>query len=253
MRHRTHALLPALALVLALVAGCAGDDARRDAGDAVTEAEAALLAGLLQRNLDEGGADFVVTAPYGREAVLTLTGEVDFRAGVGRAQAVTSTTGADEVRTVFFTREDLWFGDVPGVAEALADSGAIYLGRPVAAAVEEPPLVDVLVTILLGLAADTDDEPAAFLDGGYSWQGRRSIDGRPTDLFGLPGGRTVAVSSTEDVLVQFATSLPAGGDADDLEVTTTLAEHGPRSLALPEQPQTAPAADHPGLAAGLGL
>lgn len=254
MRPRTHALLPALGLALALVTGCAGEDARREAGDAVTRDEAALLAGLLHRNHTEGGADFVVTAPFDQGSVLTLTGEVDFRAGTGRAQAVTSTDGGEAVRTVFFTRDELWFGDVPGVAEALADSGALYLSRPVAGAGdEEPPLVDVLVTVLLGLSADADDEPAAFLDGGYSWQGRRSIDGRPTELFGLPGNRTVAVSSTEDVLVQFATPLPAGPGADDLEVTTTLAEHGRRSLDLPGETQTAPAADHPELAAALGL
>jgi hypothetical protein len=249
MGSREHARLPALGLLLALTAGCAGDGAQREAGDAVTEADAALLAGLLERNRTEGGADFVVTAPYGPESVLTLTGEVDFRAGTGRAQAVTSTGGTEQVRTVFFTREDLWFGDVPG-AEA---ADAVYLRRPIAVDVERPPLVDVLVTVLLGLAAEDADDPAAFLDAGYSWQGRRSIDGRPTELFGLPGGRAVAVSSTEDVLVQFATPLPAGSGNDDVEVTATLAEHGRRSLDLPDEERTAPLADHPELVAALGL
>lgn len=251
MRSRILALLPVLGLVLAT--GCSDDGGRRDVGDAVTRDDAVLLGGLLQRNHEEGGADFVVTAPFGRGAVLTLTGEVDFRAGVGRAQAVTGTDGAEEIRTVFFTRDDLWFGDVPGAAEALAASEPVYLRRPVETEGGEPPLVDVLVTVLLGLADDTGDGPAAFLDGGYSWQGRRSIDGRPTELYELPGERTVAVSSTEDVLVQFATPLPAGPGTGDLQVTTTLAEHGPRSLALPEETQTAPAADHPELAAAVGL
>ncbi len=251
MRLRTHARLPALGLLLALAAGCSGDGAMREAGDPVTEADAALLAGLLQRNHEEGGADFVVTAPYGPEAVLTLTGEVDFRAGTGRAQAVTSTGGTEDVRAVFFTREDLWIGDVPGVAAA--GTGTVYLSRPIAVDQERPPLVDVLVTVLLDLSAEDADDPAAFLDAGYSWQGRRSIDGRPTELFGLPGGRAVAVSSTEDVLVQFATPVPAGAGADDLQVTTTLAEHGRRSLDLPDEERTAPVADHPELAAALGL
>ena len=251
MQPRTHARLPVLGLLLALASGCSGDGAQREAGDAVTDADAALLAGLLQRNHTEGGADFVVTAPYGREAVLTLTGEVDFRAGTGRAQAVTSTGGTEVVRTVFFTREDLWFGDVPGVETA--GTGTVYLGRPIAVDGERPPLVDVLVTVLLGLAAEDADDPAAFVDAGYSWQGRRSIDGRPTELFGLPGGQAVAVSSTEDVLVQFATPLPANSGDDDVEVTATLAEHGRRSLDLPDEERTAPVADHPELAVALGL
>jgi hypothetical protein len=245
--------LPTLGLVLALATGCAGDSPQRDAGDPVTEADAALLAGLLQRNHEEGGADFVVTAPYGPEAVLTLTGEVDFRTGTGRAQAVTSSAGAEMVRTVFFTRDELWFGDVPGLGGTPAETGAVYLSRPMAADGERPPLVDVLVTVVLGLAADDADDPAAFLDAGYSWEGRRSIDGRPTELFGLPGSRTVAVSSTDDVLVQFATPLPAGSGAEDLQVTTTLAEHGRRALDLPDEEQTMPAADRPELAAVLGL
>lgn len=253
MRPRTLALAPALGLLLALGAGCADDGARRDAGEALTEADADLLAGLLQRNHEQGGADFVVTVPFGRQAVLTLTGEVDFRAGTGRAQAVTSTGGTEDARTVFFTRDELWFGDVPGVADALAETGQSYLSRPIAVDSEQPPLVDVLVTVVLGLAADDADDPAAFLGDGYSWQGRRSIDGRPTELFGMPGNRTVAVSSTDDVLVQFATPLPAGPGADDLEATTTLADHGRRSLDLPPEEQTAPVADHPELAAALGL
>lgn len=252
MRPPTLAALPALGVLLALVAGCAGDDARRNPGEAVTAADAAVLAQLLERNHERGGADFVVTAPYGPEAVLTLTGEVDFQEGTGRAQAVTSHEGVEDVRTVFFTSDELWFGDVPGVEAALAGTGAIYLTRPIATD-EKPPLVDVLVTVLLGLAADDGDDPAAFLDGGYSWQGRRSIDGRPTDLFGLPGGRTVAVSSTDDVLVQFATPLPAGAGADDVQVTATLAEHGRRTLDLPDEAQSVPAAEHLELVAALGL
>ncbi|TKJ26477.1 hypothetical protein [Blastococcus sp. CCUG 61487] len=243
-------VLPAAALALALLAGCADGDGRREAGSAVTEEEADLLAGLLHRNHTDGGADFVVTAPYGPGSVLTLTGEVDFREGLGRAQAVVDVEDVAHARSLFFTREDLWIGDLPDDESLPAD--VAYLHRPLAGA-DEPtrPLVDVLVTVLLGLSAEADDEPAAFLDGGYTWEGRRSIDGRPTALFGLPGDRTVAVSSTDDVLVQFTTPVPA--ETGDLEVTTTLAEHGRRALDLPAETQTASAGDHPELAASLGL
>jgi hypothetical protein len=248
MRARIMALIPALAI--ALGPGCAADGGPRDAGDAVTEDEAALLGGLLHRNLEEGGADFVVTAPYGPGAVLTLTGEVDFRSGTGRARAVTGTDDGEVVRSIFFTRDELWFGDVPG----LADVEQTYLRRAMASADEqERPLVDVLVTVVLGLAADAGDDPAAFLDGGYTWEGRRSIDGRPTAVFGLPGDRTVAVSSVDDVLVQFTTPLPVRPGADPLEATTTLGEHGPRTLQLPDEAQTGLAAEHPELEAAIGL
>jgi hypothetical protein len=80
MGSRARRLIPALGLSVALVAGCsAGGGTERSPGDPVTRADANALAGLLHRNFTRGGADFVATAPYGDDVVLTLTGEVDFR------------------------------------------------------------------------------------------------------------------------------------------------------------------------------
>jgi hypothetical protein len=174
---------------------------------------------------------------------------------VGRAQAVTSfSDGRDEdTRTLFFTSEDIWFGDVPGLAEALAGAGApdsAYLHRLVTTGDGEttPRLVDVLVELLLNLSAHTADDPQAFLDGDYTWEGQRSIDSRLTSLFGLRQGRTVAVAAADDLLTQFVTRLPDG----DFDVTVTLSDHGPRRLDVPAEEETVEAADYPGIAAGLG-
>jgi len=255
MRSRARALLLALALVLAPVTACTAEDAAdRRPGAAVTAAEAQSLSRLLHRNLQRGGADFVVTAPYGDGAVLTLTGEIDFRRSVGRAQAVTSFDGdrPDDTRTMFFTEEQIWFGDVPGLTESLAGAGApdaAYLRRPVAASGGAPPLVDVLVEVLLNLSAATDDDPEAFRGGGYTWQGQRSIDSTLTSLFSLPDGRTVAVGAADDLLVQFVTPLPGDG----FEVTVTLSDHGPRRIDVPADEETADAAEHAEVAAAFGV
>ena len=120
-------LLPAVGLVTALVTACSADDgAARRPGDAVTREEAGTLAELLHRNVTRGGADFVVTAPYGEDTVLTLTGDVDFRTETGRAEAVTSFGDGrpDDTRTLFFTHEEMWVGGVPGLPEALAQARA---------------------------------------------------------------------------------------------------------------------------------
>jgi hypothetical protein len=257
MRPRPRALLVALGLSLSLTAGCASDsDLDRQPGDPVTDADATALAGLLHRNYARGGADFVVTAPYGGDVVLTLTGEVDFRHAVGRAQAVTTFPDGrpDDTRTVVFDGDDVWFGDVPGLPEALAADGvgaATYLHRPVTTGSEDvqPVLLDVLLEVVLNLSARTADDPRAFLDGDCTWQGQRSIDSRLTTLFGLPGHRTVAVAAAGDLLAQFVTPL---GD-EDLEATVTLSGHGRRTVDLPAAEVTAEAADHPGIAAGFGV
>ena len=244
-----------VALTLALASGCSGDGAEdRRSGDRVTAAEADALAQLLVRNHERGGADFVVTAPYGT-AVLTLTGEVDFRRSLGRAQAVTTFPDGreDDVRTMFFTRDQVWIGDVPGLSDALAAAGATdasYLRRPVTTGdAAEPPLVDVLVELLLNLSARSADQPAAFLGGEYAWMGQRSIDSRLTSVFSLGEGRSVAVAASSDLLTQFAAELPGTG----IDVTVTFSDHGERRIDLPEDEEAAEAADHPQIAADFGI
>jgi hypothetical protein len=255
MRSRARALLLILGLAFSLLTGCTGSgDADRRPGDPVTAAEAETLARLLHRNLQRGGADFVVTAPYSDAAVLTLTGEIDFRRSVGRAQAVTtfSDERPDDTRTLFFTTEQIWFGDVPGLADSLAAAGvadAAYLRRPVTTGEDSTLLVDVLVEILLNLSSRTDDDPRAFRGNGYTWEGQRSIDSRLTSLFALHDGRTVAVGASDDLLTQFGTPLPGG----TFEVTVTLSDHGPRRLAVPAEDKTADVADHTDLAAAFGV
>jgi hypothetical protein len=253
---RLRALVPALGVVAALVTGCAGGEAERRPGDPVTQQDAAALAELLHRNFVHDGADFVVTAPYGDDTVLTLTGQVDFRHEIGRAQAVTTFGDgrADDVRTLIFTGEGLWIGDVPGLTDALAAAGVpggAFLHRALTAGEEgaPPPLVDAALDVLLNLSAHTADDPRSFLDAGYTWQGQRSIDSRLTSLFGLKDGSTVAVGAADDLLAQFVTPL-AGGQVD---VTVTLSDHGARTLAVPEPAQTAEATDHAELAAAFGI
>jgi hypothetical protein len=252
MRRR---LLPAVGLVTALLAGCSTGDAERSPGDPVTQQDADALAELLHRNYTRGGADFVVTAPYGEDTVLTLTGDVDFRAETGRAEAVTSFGDGrpDDTRTLFFTHEEVWVGGVPGLPEALAaagEPGATYVHRPLTAGDEgtTPPLLDALLEVLLNLSSPTPDDPRSFVGAGYTWQGQRSIDSRLTSLFGLEDGRTVAVAAADDLLTQFVTPL-AGG----LEVTVTLSDHGSRTVGVPAPEETAEAAEQPGIAAAFGI
>jgi hypothetical protein len=252
---RLRALVPALGLAATLVAGCANGGAERQPGDPVTRQDAAALAELLHRNFVHAGADFVVTAPYGDDTVLTLTGEVDFRRRIGRAQAVTTFSNgrANDVRTLVFTDEDLWIGDVAGLPEALAAAGLpedTFLHRAVTAGSgATPPLVDAALAVLLNLSARTADDPASVLGAGYTWQGQRSIDSRLTSLYGLTNGRTVAVGASDDLLTQFVTPLPG----DQADVTVTLSAHGTRTLAAPDPGQTAEEGDHPDLAAAFGI
>jgi len=254
--HRRLVLL-ALGLVLALLAGCSAESSADDRlpGDPITADEADVLAGLLHRNYTEGGADFVLTAPYAAGTVLTMTGEVDFVRGIGRADAVTTFGDGrpEDARTLYFTPQDLWFGGVPGLTDALAAAGAPgiqYMRRPITTVTNgTASLVDVLAQIVPKLAARADDDPRALLERDYTWQGQRSIDGRLAVSYRTGTGAEIAVAAEDELLLQYVTRLPD----QDFAVTITLADHGPRDVQLPPAPETATAADFPQIAAELGV
>lgn len=256
MPARRRLLCLALGLVLALVAGCGSESTSRTPGDAITEAEADTLSQLLYADFEAGGADFTLTAPYAEGTVLTLTGEIDFARGIGRADAVTSYGDGrpDDTRTLAFTTTDLWYGEVPGLTEALAAEGApgvTYLRRPITGtqANGAASLVDVLVQLVPRLSARAPDDPRSFLERDYTWQGQRSVNGRLCAVFRSGTGTTIAVSAQDELLVQYVTRLTD----QDFDVTITLADHGPREVALPADAETALAADHPTVADELGF
>jgi hypothetical protein len=244
----------ALGLVLALLAGCSsGSAADRAPGSKVTDDEAKVLAELLHQDREKGGADFVITAPYAEQARITLTGTVDFVRSVGRAQSVTHYGDGrpDETRTLFFDSTDIWFGDVPGLTEAVAQAGrpgVSYLKRPLANGQQTPPLVDVLVQLLLNLQARSGDDPRSITARDYTWQGPTRVENTPAVQFGIGAGRTVAVSSG-GLLLQYVTRLPNQG----FDVTVTLSGHGPKDITLPGDAETAALSDFPQVATQLGL
>ena len=246
-------VLAAVVAVLAVLAGCSGDEtAQRAPGDPVTSGEAQVLSQVLYADREQGGADFEVSAPFAEGAVLTLTGEVDFGRSTGRAQAVTTYGDGQptETRTLFFDQTELWQGDVPGLTEAATAAGlppATYARRPIATtdATGTASLLDVLVQMVTRLSARTADDPRSF--DAYTWSGSRSVNGQLASVFRGGDGAEVAVAADSGLLVQYVTTL------QDYRVTITLADHGQREIMLPADADTVDTAAHPEIAAALGL
>jgi hypothetical protein len=242
-----------VAALVAVLTGCSSDGtAQRAPGDPVTSAEAGVLSQVLYSDFQQGGADFEVSAPYAATAVLTLTGEIDFSRGIGRAQAVTTYTDgqAQQTRTLFFTGTDLWQGGIPGLAGALTAAGlpaATYARRPMATPGASGPasLVDVLVQMVGRLSARAADDPRSF--DGYTWAGSQSVNGQLASVFRSGTGAKIAVAAESKLLVQYVTQLQG------FDVTVTLANHGEREISLPADTDTVDATQHPEIAAALGL
>jgi hypothetical protein len=186
-----------------------------------------------------------------------MTGTVDFTSGRGRATAVTTYASGQptDTRSLWFTDQTLWMGQVPDLGRTLTAAGlpaAQYVRRPLATSDTNqatPALIDVAAQLVLRLSAQKADDPRTFTTGDYTWRGQRSINGRLAAAYRLASGAQVAVAASDKTLLQYVTPLPGQG----FSVTTTLTAHGPRTVDLPPEDQTVDLTSHPEVASTLGM
>lgn len=247
----------ALAVLIALVTlfgvtACVKENADRQIGDPITEGEAETLAGLLNRNFTQGGASFRASVPYAEATVFTYTGTIDFTTGTGTGTAVTDYNEVQptESRSLYFSTDNVTFGDVPGLTDAMTAIGVpgiAFMTRQLFPFGQE--LIDSVVTLLPRLSARVpDDNPQSYLERDYTFQGQTTIDGELAGLFSF-GSATVAVGVDDQELLQYVTSLPDAG----AEITITLTDHGPKTVDPPPAEQTVSAADYPDVAGAVGV
>jgi len=253
MRSRHPSPLVALIVLVAAVlsvAGCGTGNAERQIGDPITESEADTLAGLLNANVDAGGAAFRVVSSYAENTTFTYTGTVDFTTGTGIGVAVTDYDGEQpaESSSLYFAAGELTFGELNGLTDAMAAvgvPGVTFIRRPIVAGQD---IVDTIAALLPRLASPEPDDAAAYLAGDYTYQGQTTIDGQLATLFTF-GQAQVAVGTDEDLMLQYVTTLPDSAT----RVTVTLSDHGPQTIEAPPAEQTVSAADYPDVAAAVGV
>lgn len=252
MRLLKRRLLTAVLCGLAVVglSSCSTETPERQIGDPITESEAETLAGLLNRNFSAGGTAFKVVAPYAENTTFTYTGTMDFTTSSGTGTAVTDYRGLQpsESRILYFTTDEVTFGDVPRLTDAMAAVGVPGISFMRRQIVPGQDLIDTIVALLPRLSASTPDNPAAYLERDYTYQGQTTIDGQFAVLFSF-GQAQVAVGADERLMLQYVTTLPNS----EVRVTITLSDHGPQTVAAPPPEQTVAATDYPEVAVSVGV
>ncbi|MBA2415791.1 MAG: hypothetical protein H0V64_07890 [Geodermatophilaceae bacterium] len=244
-------LVVALLTTALVLTGCSEDDpdANRAPGAEITVAEAQVLAEVLHRNVQEGGADVNVSAEYAEEALLTMTGSIDFTTGTGTLDTLTTyTTGQpDELRTIYFTTDRIVIGNIPGFTDAMVAAGrdgVLYLRTDLD---QQTRLVDNIVGMLLRLATEQPDDPENLIAAGYTWEGAGRIDTVLTNTFST-GTSSISVGVEDELLYQFAAP-PLNGS---FPVRITLSDHGPREIDFPPEEQIADTSAYPEVASQFG-
>ena len=108
----------------------------------------------------------------------------------------------------------------------------------------------MLVQLVPNLSPRADDDPRAFLERGYTWQGQRSVNGRLAAVYADRHRRHGRRSPRR---TSCCCSTRHGCPTRAFDVTITLADHGPRTITLPDDAETALVADYPQIAGELGF
>jgi hypothetical protein len=227
--------------VFALVAaGCSSSDGPDHAPAArdITQAEASVLADLLVRNHDAGGAHLVATVPFG-VATFRLTGDVDWANHVGRVTVHTEVRGkaAGPDRDVVWN-PDVVFEEVPGLEERLAARG-----RPgvewVARQLDPRASKLHLVLQLIDTTSSTQrDNPVLLMSNGVRWLRRDRVGATRVDVY-RNQRTTYWVGRTDHRLHRLEAALGATRST----ATVTFSDLGPRTIDTPDDPSIVALAD----------
>ena len=155
-------LLIASMVVTPLLATCSGG---RDSGPTpLTRQQASVMAELLYRNRESGGATFTLSTPLGPEGgTLTLSGEVDWVGHHGHAIVATSEPIDDPLTEVWWTLENV-FERRPSLDEDLIDLGVAMTASVIERPVDlERRRIDQLIALVVALAAEQPENAELIL------------------------------------------------------------------------------------------
>lgn len=145
----------------------------------ITAQEASVLASVLHRNLEAAGARFTASAAIDG-APVRLDGTVSWADHAGTAMLRVGSVAPYEVRWT----ADAVFRALPGLPERLASRGRPDVRWVVLPAEPTGRRLDVVISLLLGLAATTPDNPVNLQrQPDVQALGENAIDGRAVHVF----------------------------------------------------------------------
>lgn len=194
-------------------------------GPSLTTAQASMLARILLKNHEAGGAKFDGEVQFGTAATFRLKGVVDWKNAVGRIELTTKRSDNVEVpvQTILWGGSSV-FLSAPGLTEALAargHPGIAFLQRPVS--IRTNPL-DQVITLIASFSSARAENPLLLRQGDTSFGGVGTVRGRPIQK--LRFGRSTYSVADDGFAYQIDTRFVS----IDGPIVIVFTDHGPKTL-----------------------
>ncbi|MCB0966763.1 MAG: hypothetical protein KDB37_08000 [Ilumatobacter sp.] len=221
-------LLAALVLVAAACGGGQPEVELDPDERAVTDDEAARLAETLVTNRELGGADFSITARLPNGATATLDGEVDWADHAGRA-TVTTSEGPAAVSEVVWTETDV-YERIPDLTDLAAQIGqdVDWVSR---APDPDGRDIDAMIEVVLGLSAEEVDNAVLIQqEPGTAFLRDDTVDteGVDVEVFRYGTGTILWLEAGGTTMWRFESL------SNERPLVADLADHGPRTIEIPD-------------------
>lgn len=188
----------------------------------VTDAEALVLARLLNRNFKDGGARFTGSVPFPDGTQIGVTGEINWRGPGGRVVFRNpKATGPEATKEIYWTKRAVFEQAAPG-ARRFTRRAPNPGGSP----------FDFYIALLSRTSATTIDNIATIREQGATWVRADRIGDEPVDIFryGGEGRSSYWVSRSGGLLRRLEVRI---ADLDERIATVDFTTRGPVRIALP--------------------
>lgn len=238
MKANRFRLLAACVALVATAAACTSSKPKgatsTEPGTPLTLAQAEVLAGILAKNYEAGGAVFTVTVPYSDQTTYSMNGSIDYTKGTAQSTLRISSNGGKDTADsqLLWTKTEV-LEQLPGLTEAVAAKGrpgVTYVSRPMTTTSPQ----DVVLNLVLGTASAQRENPALIQQG--TDQGTAAflrtdtLRGVPVDVFRF-GKRTtfwVAKESGDMMRLEATLAIAPGVTVMDILEHKPVAIPGPK-------------------------